>query len=86
MLERIFLLARMRSGTASLILPLSKWRARRDSNFHANLFIYREFFVKIWTEGQVEGQGGGVPLDLLGCVAPQSKSNRAESNPVPATN
>ena len=57
------------------------WRARRDSNSHANLFIYREFFVKIWTEGQVEGQGGGVPLDLLGCVAPQSKSNRANRIP-----
>ena len=59
------------------------WRARRDSNFQANLFIYREFFVKIWTEGQVEGQGGGVPLDLLGCVAPKSKSNRANRIPSP---
>ena len=59
------------------------WRARRDSNSHANLFIYREFFVKIWTEGQVEGQGGGVPLDLLGCVAPKSKSNRANRIPSP---
>jgi hypothetical protein len=28
----------------------------------------REVFAAIWPEGQVEGQGGGVPLDLLGVL------------------
>ena len=47
------------------------------------MLTYSSIGSKIWTGGQVEGQGGGVPLDLLGCVAPQSKSNRANRIPSP---
>ena len=82
MLERIFLLARMRSGTASLILPLSKWRARRDPNFHANLFIYREFFVKIWTGGQSRGRAVGCLWICLGVLRPNPRATgQIESRP-----
>jgi hypothetical protein len=47
---------------------MGDWRARRDSNYYTNVFTYREFFVKIWSEGQVEGQAEGVPLDLVGVL------------------
>src|SRR5437588_4604945 len=35
------------------------WRARRDSNCSTNILVYREFFAKFWSAGQVEGQDGG---------------------------
>src|SRR6266704_1350935 len=29
---------------------------------------YKEFVVTLWSEGQVEGQGGAVPLGLMCCA------------------
>jgi hypothetical protein len=57
---------RKNGGLGVNIVP--KWRARRDSNYYTNVFTYREFFVKIWSEEQVEGQAEGVPLDLVGVL------------------
>src|SRR6266403_6151915 len=50
---------RRRNRTVSC--KIVHWRARRDSNFSTKTFRYQEVFVAIWSEGQVEGQGGVVP-------------------------
>ena len=79
-----FYKAYLRVATASEVWRRWAWRARRDSNYDANVFTYREFFCYNLVRGTSRGAGGGVPLDLLGVLRQNPRANRVNRVRIPS--